>query len=330
MRHPGLLISFCIAISVTLAWPALVTAGDKPILKIGYSDWPGWVAWDVAVQNGWFEEAGVDARFFWYDYVKSMDAYAAGKVDAVCMTNFDALVTGESGKPGKGIVINDYSNGNDMVVARKGIESVVDLKGKKVGLEVGLLEQLLLRKALEQNGLTEADVTVVNIPTDKTPLALKAGKVDAIVAWQPSSGQAMSQVPGAKAIFTSADVPGLIYDMLFVSEESLQQHPDEWKKVAQVWFRVVAYLQDPANRADALKTMAKRAKMSPQEYEPLLEGAFLLDLAGNKQAYQPGDDLTSVYGSTKLSDTFNVEGGAYQDSQDIDAYLFPDLVMSLE
>ena len=52
-------------------------------LKIGYSDWPGWVAWEIPIQKGWFKEAGVDVDFEWFDYVASMDAYAAGKLDAV-------------------------------------------------------------------------------------------------------------------------------------------------------------------------------------------------------------------------------------------------------
>ena len=47
-------------------------------LKIGYSDWPGWVAWEVAIEKGMFKEAGVDVEFEWFDYVASMDAFAAG------------------------------------------------------------------------------------------------------------------------------------------------------------------------------------------------------------------------------------------------------------
>ena len=66
-------------------------------LKIAYSDWPGWVAWEIGVQKGWFKEAGVDVEFLWFDYVPSMDAYVSGKADAVCMTNGDALVTGATG-----------------------------------------------------------------------------------------------------------------------------------------------------------------------------------------------------------------------------------------
>lgn len=302
-------------------------AADKPILRIGYSDWPGWVAWEIGIQKGWFKEAGVDARFFWYDYVSSMDAFAAGKLEAVCMTNIDALVTGASGKHGKAIVINDYSNGSDMIVARAGIENVKDLKGKTVALEVGLLEQLLLRKALEKNGMTESDVTVINLPTDKLPLALKIKKADAIVAWQPSSGEALTASPGSKAIFTSADAPGLIYDALFVSDQSLKSHPEEWKKVAQVWFRIVNFIKDPANRGEVLKIMGKRVGVSPQEYEPMLKGAFLLDADGNKNAFKDGEGLDSIYGSTKIADKFNLDTKNYTSAQDITTYIHPEFIM---
>src|SRR5262245_41845882 len=57
--------------------------GGGAALKIAYSDWPGWIAWDVAVQKGWFKEAGVNVELVWLDYVPSMDAFSAGKVDAV-------------------------------------------------------------------------------------------------------------------------------------------------------------------------------------------------------------------------------------------------------
>ena len=47
-----------------------------------------------------------------------MDAFAAGKLDAVAMTNGDTLVTGATGGKGVMYLINDCSNGNDMVIAR--------------------------------------------------------------------------------------------------------------------------------------------------------------------------------------------------------------------
>lgn len=307
---------------------ALAPASAEP-LKIGYSDWPGWVAWEVAVQKGWFKEAGVDVQFEWFEYVPSMEAFAAGKLDAVCMTNGDALVTGATGAPSKTIILNDYSNGNDMIVAKPGIESVKDLKGKKIGVEVGFVGHLLLLKALEANGLTESDVELVNVPTNETPKALASGDVDAVVAWQPSSGQALKAVAGSKAIFTSKDVPGLIYDVLAVNPASLSARGDDWKKVAQVWYKVVDYFYDPATRADAIKIMASRVNLSPEEYATFVDGTKILTLEEAKKAFTEGPGLDSVYGSNKVVDDFNVANKVYEKAQPTADYLDPAITNSL-
>ena len=218
--------------SVTLGLSASALA--EP-LKIGYSDWPGWVAWEVGIEKGWFDEAGVEVQFEWFDYVASMVAFSSGQLDAVTMTNGDALVTGATGGKNVMILVNDYSNGNDMIIAAPGIGSVADLKGKKVGVEIGFVSHLLLLNALEKAGLTEADVELVNVPTNETPQVLASGAVSAIVAWQPSSGQALDLVPGSTAIYTSRDEPGLIYDVLAVSPESLSARKADWETVAKVW-----------------------------------------------------------------------------------------------
>ena len=304
----------------------LSALGNAEPLKIGYSDWPGWVAWEVAVDKGWFKEAGVDVSFEWFDYVASMDAFAAGQLDAVSMTNGDALVTGATGAKSVMILMNDYSNGNDMVIGAPGIGSVKDLKGKKVGVEVGFVGHLLLLNALEKSGLTEADVELVNVPTNETPQVLASGEVDAIVAWQPSSGSALELVPGSKAIYTSADEPGLIYDLLCVSPASLAANRDDWKKVVDVWFRVFDYIKDPATFDDAVKIMASRVGLPPEDYKKFIAGTNILTKAEAKKFFAKGDGFTSVYGSSKISDDFNVANKVYDTPQDIDAYLDPSLM----
>ncbi len=302
-----------------------VMAGETSPLKIAYSDWPGWVAWDIAAQKGWFKEAGVAVDLVWFEYVPSMDAFAAGKVDAVCMTNGDALVTGANGKIGKGILLNDYSNGNDMVVAVPGIKSIKDLKGKKIGVEVGFVDHLLLLKGLEANGMAEKDIELVNIPTGQTAQALASGSVSAIAAWQPNSGQALKEVAGSKAIYTSADAPGLIYDLLYVSPESLAKHGEEWKKVVQVWYKVVDFIHDEKNKPEYLKIMSARVGLKPEEYEPLMKGTHFLNRKETLERFAKKDGMASVYGSSKIVDDFNVKYSVYKTAQDINAYLDPSL-----
>jgi len=319
------LASLVAGVALTAA-AALVSA--EP-LKIGYSDWPGWVAWEVAIDKDWFKEEGVDVQFEWFDYVASMDAYAAGQLDAVGMTNGDALVTGSTGAKSVMIIINDYSNGNDMVIGAPGIASVKDLKGKKVGVEIGFVSHLLLLDALKQNGMTEADVELVNVPTNETPQVLASGEVDAIVAWQPSSGQALKLVPGSKPIFTSANEPGLIYDLLCVSPSSLAEHKADWEKVAKVWYRVVDYLNDPKTRDDAIKIMASRVGISPAEYKTFINGTKILTLDEAKKHFKRGKGFSSLYGSTEISDKFNVDNDVYKKPEDVDSYIDPSITMGM-
>lgn len=304
----------------------LGTASAAP-LKIGYSDWPGWVAWEIGIKKGWFKEAGVDVEFVWMDYVKSMEAYAAEKLDAVCVTNGDALVTGATGKPSVCILLNDYSYGNDMIVAKKGISSLKELKGKTVALEEGFVEHLLLLKGLELNGMTESDITIKNTPTNSTPQVFASGEVDAIGAWQPNSGQALKMVPGSTPVFTSKDVPGLIYDGLFCDRESVKSRKEDWIKVIKVWVKISEYLADEENLDDALAILAERVGVKPVEYEPLLKGTKIFNTDEALEAWKKGDGLDSVYGSTKIVDAFNVKYKVYEKPEAIELYLDPSLFM---
>ncbi len=304
------------ALSASLLFSGISQAAEP--LKIGYSDWPGWVAWQVAIDKGWFKEAGVDVQFEWFDYVASMDAFAAGKLDGVAVTNGDALVTGSSGAKNVMILLTDYSNGNDMVVAKPGIKSLKDLKGKKIGLETGFVEHLLLLKGLEKAGMKESDVTIVNTKTNETPQALASGDLAAIAAWQPNSGEAIKRVPGAKPIYTSADEPGLIYDVITVTPTSLSSRKADWKKVALVWDKVVAYINNPKTQPDAVKIMAARVGVKPEAYLPLLKGTKLLSLEDGKKVFAKANGFKSLYGSSKVSDDFNVKYGVYKKPMDID------------
>jgi NitT/TauT family transport system substrate-binding protein len=300
------------------------TARAEP-LKVAYSDWPGWVVLDIGIKKDWFKQEGLDVELMWYDYAPSMEAFSTGKVDAVGMTNGDALVTGSSGKPSVAIIITDYSSGNDMIVAKPGINSVKDLKGKKIGVEVGLVDHLLLLNALESNGMKDTDVTLVNTPTNETPQVLGAGAVDVICAWQPNSGQAMKTVPGAKPIYTSAQAPGLIYDLIYVSRENLEKRRADWLKFVKVWYRIMDYMQDPANLDEALKILAARDNVKPEEYEPFLKGTHLLTLTEALERWKKADGLGSIYGSTKIVDDFNVKYGVYKQHVDFQGYLDPSL-----
>ncbi len=300
----------------------------KP-LKIGYSDWPGWVAWEIAIEKDMFKKAGVDVEFEWFDYVASMDAFAAGQLDAVPMTNGDTLVTGSTGAKSVMILVNDFSNGNDMIVARPGVKSVKALKGKKVGVEIGFVGHLLLLNALEKAGLSESDVELINVPTNETPQVLASGQVDAIVAWQPNSGQALELVPGSKAISSSADEPGLIYDVLAVAPASLKTRKADWQKVVKVWYQAVDFLHDPKTNAEAINIMAARVGLSAEKYKALVDGTKILGKEEALAVMKATEGFKSLKGSSKISDDFNVANKVYDKPEISDSYFDSSFVEAL-
>ena len=267
----------------------------------------------------------MDVDFSWFEYTPSMEAFAAGKVDAVMMTMGDALVTGAPGARSLAILITDYSNGNDMIVAKKGITSLKGLKGKKVGLEIGLVEHLMLLKGLEKVGMKESDVKLIAVPTHQTAQSLASGDVDAIGAWQPNAGQALKAVAGSKAIFTSKDLPGLIYDLVCVSPKSLAQRRADWVKVVKVWNKIEAFVTDPAHKDEAVKIMAARAGVPADEYGKFLPGTRFLSPKEALARFEKKDTLESLYGSGKVADDFNVANKVYAKSQSLGDYIDPSL-----
>lgn len=303
-------------------------AADK--LKVGYSDWPGYTVLEVAKQKDWFKDAGLDVEMVWFDYLPSLDAFSAGKIDGVTCVATDALVNGANGAKSKLIALLDYSDGSDAIVGKPGINSIKDLKGQKVGLELTLVEHLLLLKALELNGMSQSDVELVNTPTNETPQTLASGKVAAIGAWYPSSGQALKQVAGSKKIFSSSEVKGLIYDVLAVNPTSFAKNKEAWSKFVAIYYKCVDYVLDPKTKDDAIKIMAAKVGADVADYASNVPGTHFLTLAEAKAAYKKGEGLDSIYGSMAVGNKFNLDNKVYKDSQKPESYLSPSIVNALK
>jgi NitT/TauT family transport system substrate-binding protein len=315
---------------VTLVGLVSLAGTRADTIKIGYSDWPGYTVMEVAKQKGWFKDAGLDVEMDWFDYSPSIDAFAAGKIDADMIVAGDDMVSGASGAKSKIVCLVDYSEGSDMIVGAPGIDSIKDLKGKKVGVELTLVEHELLLQALKVNGLSQSDVTLVGTSTDKTPQTLASGTVAAIGAWYPISGQALKQVPGSKKLFTSADAKGLIFDVIAVSPSSYAAHKEDWAKITAIYYKCVAYLMDPATRDDAIKIMAAKVGADPADYAKNVPGTHFLTVPEAKECLKKSDDMLSIYGSMKLSDKFNLDNGVYKDSQKPESYIVPSIIMGMK
>jgi NitT/TauT family transport system substrate-binding protein len=290
--------------SLLIACAAIVGCGEKknePI-TIGYSDWPGWVAWEIAIEKGMFEKKGVAVEFRWFDnYVESLQAMDAKQLDGNCQTWNDTIFSlATVGVPMKAVLINDNSAGNDGVVAR-GVSSLKELKGKVVAAEEGTVSHFVLLTALQKAGLSQDDVQFKNMFVPDAANAVTLGNVAAAALWQPSLFNSM-QEDGVNLLFSSKEMAGLIPDMLVFHDDVIQARGPDIQKIVEVWFAVMEFIK--ANPQEAYAIMAKKVGQSPENYQTFISGTQFFSLADNLAAYKEGPDAASLYGSGKTIGEF--------------------------
>jgi NitT/TauT family transport system substrate-binding protein len=274
-------VGVCLVLSgvaaTTVATPALAE------VKVGVSDWPGWVAWYVAEQKGFFKKHGADVKLVWFaNYTDSIGALSSGQLDANSQTWSDTLGPLAKGLPLKAILVNDNSAGNDALMVGPKIASFAQLKGKKVALEQFSVSHFVLATALAKNGMKLTDVKIVNLSAGDAAAAFIAGKVDAAVLWNPWVSQIEKSGKG-KALFTSKDMPGLVPDLLVAQDKAIQTKRKELVGMIKAWFDTEKFIREQP--VEAAKIMAKVVNLSPEEYTVFLPGTKFFDAAANTAAF---------------------------------------------
>lgn len=263
-------------------------------VTIGFSAWPGWFPWQVAEEAGIFDQVGVNVELRWFEgYLDSINAFAAGQLDANAQTLGDTLASVAAGADQVIVLVNDNSTGNDQVIVRDGIDAIADLEGARIGVEVSAVDHFLLLLGLQSAGLGPDDVQIVPLETGAAAAQFAAGSsdLDAVAVFAPFTTRALER-PGSKTLFSSADFPGSISDHLAVSAAFVEQNPETVQLLVDAWFATLDYIREHPDAAVAI--MARRAGVSVEEYRGYDAGTTIFSVEDNLEAFQPGDDFTSL------------------------------------
>lgn len=261
----------------------LTQCGSKPedVIKIGINPWPGYEFLYLADQLGYFEEMGLPVRIVQYSSLADVQrAFMMGQVDGMTTTGIELVLSSyHSKKNPKVVFIADYSHGGDVLVGvGEGIESMSDLRGQKIGLELNSLGLFMLYRALQINQMTMDDVVATNVEVIQLPHALSEGEVVAGIAYPPVSVELLG-MDHAKVLFDSREIPEEVVDVVSVSEASLQKHPGFIEGFRAVWDRTLEYCAE--NPDKAYQVMAARERISVEEFKQSLKGIIVL--RGNQQ-----------------------------------------------
>ncbi|MCB0324379.1 MAG: NrtA/SsuA/CpmA family ABC transporter substrate-binding protein [Bdellovibrionales bacterium] len=210
---------------------------DEDALRVGGSFVLG-VLPKLAFEQGMFEEAQLSVEFTRIEVGKmAMDAVLSDKIDVGCIvaTNLAVNSFNHSDLRVIAAIISDYDNG---LVYRKdrGIGSISELRGKRVGYLPATTSHSFLLHHLEAVGLTFADIRpVVMQPLSMLP-SLRAGAVDAVSIWNPwreriirSLGEEVGEVRNSEVYRPMG--------YLAVTERTIKEKPTELRALLRVLFR---------------------------------------------------------------------------------------------
>jgi NitT/TauT family transport system substrate-binding protein len=234
-------------------------------------------------QNYLFKKNGVNVKLRNFAVQgDAVQALAGGSLDLASVATNDILSVNATGPKASVVLLHDESAGADMMITR-GIDTPAGLKGQRIAVEVGGVSHFFLSKLLAKNGLTEKDVTVVNMTAPDAGAAFAVKAINVAVTWEPYGSQGVKS--GGKVLLSSKDTPGAIVDVLGARNDVLKTRPDEVRRVIATWFDALQYVEQ--HRDESFKIMAKASGVTVAEFAEMWQGVRIFTLANNKAALEP-------------------------------------------
>lgn len=252
------------------------TQGPPTTMRMAMSPWIGYGPFWIADEKGFDIENGVDIEISVLANVPDFSAaIASGQVDSTSTATNFFLDFISKDMPLKVVLFEDFSDTGDGILARPGIESISDLKGKKVAAEEGGTPELVLLYALREEGLSTDDLEIVRIPSPEAGTAAIAGRVDAAATYQPFLSAAQKE-GNLDLIYTAGERPGLISDVLAVTESFANENPDAVVAALKAWDQAVEFLRSNPDEGNAIvaEAVGLEEDLVAEEYE----GIPLFDL----------------------------------------------------
>lgn len=174
---------------------------------------------------------------------KMTEAMAAGSLDFCnALGGTSAILAAANGVDLK--VIGIYSRAPKaftLITKNDEINTIKDLKGKKIAGPKGTILHQLLLAALDQNQMSIDDVSYINMSIPQAVAAMNSDNVDAALVAGPAVPQAIDA--GGRIITTGEGLLDATI-VIAVRNDFLKEHPELVKRYMQVHHQSLQYIKD--------------------------------------------------------------------------------------
>lgn len=218
----------------------------------------------VLKKFGWAEEAfkedGIEIEFVLSQGSnKALEFLNSSSVDFGSAAGAASLIAKSNGSPIEAVYIFSKPEWTALVTKEDSpIQSVKDLKGKKVAATIGTDPYIFLLRALDEAGLQVSDVEIVNLQHADGATALTSGQVDAWAGLDPHMAK-LELEANTRIFYRNPDFN--TYGTLNVRSEFAKKYPEEVKKVIEVYEKARKWVLE--NPEEAVEILASEAQISP-------------------------------------------------------------------
>ncbi|UAA40221.1 ABC transporter substrate-binding protein [Paraneptunicella aestuarii] len=255
---------------------ALLGCSERPQLNkivLATTPWIGYYPLYFAEQIGLDEELGIDLRLienlsiadFRRTVVKNhIDGFASSMSE---VTQINQILE----QPMDLVLFPDYSNGGDVIVANKQIESLADLQGQPVGFEWQALSHYVVQIAFDSVGISQPKVEHVEAEQVNAESMLSSGAIQAYVTYPPISTQLLKS-ENVHVIFNSSSTPYKIIDVIMLKGD---RDPVLKKDLRRLWEAVMKKINN--NPEPFLAFIAEQLGVDVELAKKEISGVEFLD-----------------------------------------------------
>ncbi|MEG4233725.1 ABC transporter substrate-binding protein [Microcoleus sp. Pol11C3] len=253
----------------------------RPPLKVSCVPFVGYTPLIIAQEKGFFKVQGVEVELSYVDYSQLQDAdFSAGKYDGMGLTLGDLVILSATNPDMQAVMVLDESTGADVVVAQSNIKTIPNLKGKKLGANLGSFSEVFVTEMLKAFKLTSDDVSLVKVEPLEVPNRLQNNAIQAGHTWEPYLSEALKL--GAHILFTSKQTPGLILDLVAFRGEVIRDRPEDIRAFVRGWLQGLSYLE--AHIPEGKEIVSKAFKIPIKTIS--FDGIDFTELTKNQKFFQ--------------------------------------------
>jgi NitT/TauT family transport system substrate-binding protein len=263
------------ALALTAALPGC--GRPEPLLRVATNRWAGYQFIHLAQDLGLYDPLRVRAIEM-PNATDTLRALTAGTVEGAGLTLDELISVRADGLDLVAVLVFDESAGADALMAQAEVQTLADLRGRRVGLEASPVAGLLLDAALRVAGLAPDDVQRVYLPATEHLLAWQKNKVQAIVSYEPYVQEMSAQ--GGLRLFDSREMPGAILDVLAVHRRVLHSNPQGLRQLVSGHFAAMHRYRE--QRAAVEPLLGARLGLPPVQLAASFSTLKLPDVATNR------------------------------------------------